>query len=224
MGGDRQRRPAHPAAQPGVSGHAPESLSPLLDALARGDDEAAESAVADLLQKGAASPEIFLPLLESPDPEARWWALRALGEVPHPRAFAALLEALRAPEPEIRQCAALGLLHHARRGLEEEAASQAVAALVPLLEGRDRLLASLARDALASVGARAVPALLETLQEGTPAARLEAMRALARIGDQRALPAMFAALTEDDTALLQHWAEEGLEKMGVGMVFFKPGG
>jgi len=223
MGENRQGRPAHPAAQPGVSGNAPESLSPLLDALARGDDEAAESAVAALLQEGAVSPEIFLPLLASPDPEARWWALRALGEIPHSRAFAALLEALHTPEAEIRQCAALGLRHHARRGLEEEAASQAVVALVPLLADADRLLAGLARDALTALGARAVPALLETLQKGAPAARLEAMRALAHIGDQRAIPAMFAALTEDDTALLQHWAEEGLEKMGVGMVFFKPG-
>ncbi len=191
-------------------------------AVRRGDEEAAERIVAEHLREGAASPETFLPLLESPNSDLRWWALRALGEIPHPRAFAALLEALNDPAAEMRQCAALGLRHHAHHGLEEAAASQAVAALVPLLADEDRLLASLTRDALAALGERAVPALLDTLQAGPPAARLEAMRALAHIGDQRAIPAMFQALTEDDTALLQHWAEEGLEKMGVGMVFFKP--
>ncbi len=199
-----------------------EEIRPLVDALARGDEEAAEKAAADLLQKGPASLKVLLPLLDSPDPDLRWWVLRALGEIPHPRALTALLQALRAPEPEIRQCAALGLRHHAQTGLDEAEASQAVAALTPLLGEKDRLLASLARDALTALGEPAVPALLETLQNGSPAARLEAMRALAAIGDQRAIPAMFAAITEDDTALLQHWAEEGLEKMGVGMMFFKP--
>ncbi len=201
---------------------AAEAIRPLVDALARGDEDAAEEAVTDLLRGGPPSPEILLPLLDSPDPDLRWWVLRTLGEIPHPKARAALLEALHAPEAEIRQCAALGLRHHAQHGLGAAEAAQAVAALTPLLDERDRLLASLARDALTAIGAPAVPALLETLQSGSPAARLEAMRALAAIGDQRAIPAMFAALTEDDTALLQHWAEEGLEKMGVGMVFFKP--
>ncbi len=201
---------------------AAETIRPLLDALARGDEEAAEDAVTNLLREGLPSPEVLLPLLDSPDPDLRWWVLRTLGEIFHPKARAVLLDALHAPEAEIRQCAALGLRHHAQHGLETAEAAQAVAALTPLLNEKDRLLASLARDALTAIGAPAVPALLETLQNGSPAARLETMRALAAIGDQRAIPAMFAAVTEDDTALLQHWAEEGLEKMGVGMVFFKP--
>ncbi len=217
MGGNRQRRPAHPAAQPGMN--AAEALEA---AVRRGNEGAAERIVAEHLREGAASPDAFLSLLESPNADLRWWAARTLGEIPHPRAFAALLEALNDSAAEVRQCAALGLRHHARRGLEAAPAAQAVAALAPLLADEDRLLASLARDALAALGEHAVPALLETLEAGSPAARVEAMRALARIGDPRAIPAMFRALTEDDTALLQHWAEEGLEKMGVGMVFFRP--
>jgi HEAT repeat protein len=54
-----------------------------------------------------------------------------------------------------------------------------------------------------------------------PAARIQAARALALIGDTRAIPELFNAL-DGDSALLEYWAGEGLEKMGVGMVFFTP--
>jgi len=44
---------------------------------------------------------------------------------------------------------------------------------------------------------------------------------LALIGDPQTIPALFAALQED-SALMEYWANEGLERMGVGMAFFKP--
>jgi HEAT repeat protein len=47
------------------------------------------------------------------------------------------------------------------------------------------------------------------------------VRALARIGDQRAIPALFRAL-DDESALIEYWATKGLEDMGVGMIFFEP--
>jgi HEAT repeat protein len=86
---------------------------------------------------------------------------------------------------------------------------------------QDALLARLAANALACTGADAVPALLEVLEKGEQALRLEAARALAHIGDERSIPALFKALDED-SALMEYWANEGLERMGVGMVFFKP--
>ena len=55
----------------------------------------------------------------------------------------------------------------------------------------------------------------------THLARLEAVRALSKIGDQRSIPALFECL-DDSSALIEYWAGEGLEKMGVGMVFYKP--
>jgi HEAT repeat protein len=58
------------------------------------------------------------------------------------------------------------------------------------------------------------------MESGSHIARLEAARALASIGDTRAIPALFDAL--DDSALLEYWANEGLERMGVGMCFFSP--
>jgi len=57
--------------------------------------------------------------------------------------------------------------------------------------------------------------------QGDPLVRIEVVRALSKLGDQRAIPALFEAL-DDSSALIEYWASEGLEKMGVGMVFFKP--
>ena len=46
------------------------------------------------------------------------------------------------------------------------------------------------------------------------------MRALAMIGDQRAIGTLFTAL-DDPSAIVEYWADEGLVRMGIGMVFFK---
>jgi NADPH-dependent ferric siderophore reductase len=47
------------------------------------------------------------------------------------------------------------------------------------------------------------------------------MRVLALVGDKSSIPALFEAL-DSDSMLIEYWANEGLERMGVGMVFFKP--
>jgi HEAT repeat protein len=50
---------------------------------------------------------------------------------------------------------------------------------------------------------------------------LEAARALAEIKDPRAIPGLMKAL-ETDSALLQYWVGNGLDKLGLGMVYLKP--
>jgi HEAT repeat protein len=59
------------------------------------------------------------------------------------------------------------------------------------------------------------------MDDSSQPARLEAARALAVIGDTRAIPVLFKVF-EGDSAIMEHWAEKGLEKMGVGTVFFEP--
>ncbi len=204
-------------------GNLPEGLRPLVEAIQQGNEARAEEIVTDLLSGGALSPENLHPLMDSPDPDLHWWAVRILGEIYQPAAFDALLRALNDPSEDVQQCAALGLRHHAEHGLQAEQAKQAVHALLPLLGKAAPLLASLARQALSAIGAPAVQALLDILKHSEePAARLAAMRALAEIGDPRAIPAMFQAITEGDSALIEYWAETGLENMGVGMSFFWP--
>jgi hypothetical protein len=47
------------------------------------------------------------------------------------------------------------------------------------------------------------------------------LRALAEIKDHRAIPVMMKVM-EEDSALLQHWAKEGLDRLGLDMVYMKP--
>jgi HEAT repeat protein len=190
-----------------------DELQACLADLASGDEARAEAALTRLAALGPGVLPGLRELLSSADPDARWWAARALAGVSHPETPALLVQALHDQDPGVRQCAALALRH--------QPSAQAVPDLVAMLSEEDRLLALLVGDALVAVGKEAVPALLQVMQDGSRAARLEAARALALIGDTSSIPALFAAL-DDHSALVTYWAEEGLSRMGVGMAFFKP--
>ena len=190
-----------------------ESFTDLLDELSCGDDERAEAALSHLSAWG---PEVVEPLRErlfSPEAEIRWWAVRALAEVHDERVPELLIRALSDPDKGVRWCAGLALRTHP--------SIQAPSALLPLLSDEDALTRRLAGDALIAIGSPVVSQLLDAFQAGEHVTRLEAVRALARIGDKRAIPALFESL-DDSSALIEYWASEGLEKMGVGMVFYKP--
>jgi HEAT repeat protein len=89
------------------------------------------------------------------------------------------------------------------------------------LSDDDSMVGSLAVHALVKIGAAAVPALIEAVKSGGQSQRIHALRALAEIRDHRAIPIMMQVMQED-SALLQHWAQEGLERLGLDMVYMKP--
>ncbi len=190
-----------------------ENLDNLLVELTCGDDKRAEGAVKGLAALGEAALPRLKALANTPDPDQRWWAVRTLAALKHPKISLHLREALLDPDEAVRQCAALGLTLHPDPGM--------VPALVGALQRGDQLLGYLAGSALITIGAAAVPALMEVLQSGPAAARLEAARALATIADPHAIPALIQVLDEG-SAILDYWATLGLERMGVGMTFFKP--
>jgi HEAT repeat protein len=185
--------------------------------LTSGDDTRSEAAALSLSALPAwqipEAVEVLKDLSASADEETRWWGLRAIASLSHPEIPALLTTALCDEEACVRQCAALGLRLHPDE--------RAITTLVHALADPDRLVAALAVDALAAIGEPAVPALLDTLDHGQQPARLAAVRALAVIGDTRSIPALFSALDED-SAWMEFWATKGLERMGVGMMFFKP--
>ena len=185
--------------------------------LISGDDERAEAAVARIAACPKRDNQALLgelgQLLTGEDEDLRWWATRALSEIDHPDVPILLIKMLADEASSVRACAALGLRHNPT--------SVAIPHLVAALAERDRLFAGLAADALEAIGEAAVMALIDVLTHGPQVARLPAVRALARIGDTRAIPALFAAL-DDDSALIGHWASRGLEDMGIGMIFFEP--
>ena len=154
-----------------------------------------------------------IPLLEAREPDTRWWAVRLLAEISDSETPILLIKALQDDDPSVRQCAALAI---SRQGDE-----RAVPALIQSLSETDSLMVRLAANALVAIGPAAVPALLDLLRDGTPVTRFEAVRALALIGDPRAFSALMGVL-EEDSALMEYWANEGLERMGAGMLYFSP--
>jgi HEAT repeat protein len=192
-------------------------LPTILAKLQGSDDELAHAAAMDI----AALPTEMIPdalrglemLLADPNADKRWWAVRALAEIPDGKTPDLLVEALKDESPSVRQCAALGL--------RLQPNSAAIPPLAAALDDEDHLVREIAAEALAGIGEPAVLALLEVLENGSRISRLFSVRALAKIGDTRAIPALFTALDED-SALMEYWAAEGLERMGVGMAFFTP--
>ena len=83
------------------------------------------------------------------------------------------------------------------------------------------MVSSLAVNALVKIGKAAVPALIEVVKTASQSARIHAFRALAELRDHRAIAIMMKVM-EEDSALLQHWAKEGLERLGLDMVYIKP--
>lgn len=188
------------------------SLEELLADLTGGDELLAEQAVPALVELGQEIVPPIRDLLNSPDADIRWWATRALASLPSTDS-ALLLVALTDSAPEVRQCAALGLCNHP--------SAEAIQSLVVALSDKDGIVADLAARALSKIGEPAVESLLDVLKAAPQAARIHAMHALAEIADPRAIPAMMAAMSEE-SVLLHYWADAGLERMGVNMVYLKP--
>lgn len=188
------------------------ALKELLDDLISGDEARAEAAIPQLIEMDVDAVPALMELTQSQDVDTRWWALRALASTPHARTEW-LVPFLNDPAPEIRQCAALGLAIK-----PDESATES---LVRALNDKDSMVSSLAANALIKIGKPAVPSLMEAVKTGAQSQRIHALRALAEIRDHRAIPVMMQVMQED-SALLQHWAQEGLERLGLDMVYMKP--
>lgn len=195
------------------------ALDELLEDLTSGDEERAEGAVQPLTELGGQAIPSLLEMTRSPDVDSRWWALRTLAQSPLCRAEWLVQFLENDPAPEVRQCAALGLA--------VKADESAVQSLIQALSDADSMVGSLAMTALVRIGSAAVPSLIEMVKrrpatEGNvQSARIFALRALAEIKDHRAIPIMMKVMGED-SSLLQHWAQEGLERLGLDMIYIKP--
>jgi HEAT repeat protein len=187
-------------------------LDELLADLTSGDETRAENAVPSLVELEEDAFPALRDLLTSTNADQRWWALRTLAQSPLARSEW-LLPFLNDPAPEVRQAAALGLCNHPDE--------TAIKPLVQALSDADSMVSDLARSALVVIGKPAVPSLLNVPKAVPQRARINTLRALAEIADYAAIPALIAAL-EEDSAMLQHWAEEGLERLGLNMIYLKP--
>jgi hypothetical protein len=188
-------------------------LGEFADSVERGDDARSEEAALAVGRLGDAALPVLRDWLAGDNADRRWWACRALAAVGTLVARELLVAALEDPDPAVRACAA--------QGLGELRAEEAVAGLVLRLADSSPLVSRVAADGLARIGAPAVPALIAVLQAGEAQARAGAARALSIIRPQEAVPALCAAL-DDPSAIVTYYADEALERMGVGFVFFHP--
>ena len=190
-------------------------LKHLLGDLLSGDEARAEAAVSALVELGGDAIPSLLELTHAADVDARWWAIRTLAQSPLCRTEWLIPFLVNDPAPEVRQCAALGLAF--------KPDGNAIQPLIRALSDADSMTGNLAMHALIKLGKDAVPALIDCVKEkGSPqAARILALRALAELRDHRAIPVMMQVM-EERSVLFQHWAKEGLERLGLDMVYIKP--
>ena len=192
-------------------------MDDFFDAIASGDDGRAEQALPALA--GMDHVQVTTELiarLRAANPDGRWWIARTLATLPTRQSAATLIEMLNDPDSDVRACAALALGElHAMVGAE------AADALAAHLADESAHVAEVCTVALARIGARAIPTLLRALQDGVPVERIRAAKALVPIESHEAIPALFHALDDED-AIVTHYAQDALERMGVGMVLLQP--
>jgi len=189
------------------------TIQSLLEQISSGDDGRAEDALHALAAHGVGVLPLLLQQLQSDDPDQRWWATAALALIEHPDAKVALLHRLSDSDVSVRQCAAFGL--------RQQPYAEAIPQLVEALGDRDRLMARLAANALTALGEKSISPLTEALRAPASTVRSEAARALSMMDDTAVIAPLFTAL-DDPSALVVHWAEQGLARLGVGLTFFDP--
>jgi HEAT repeat protein len=191
--------------------HVPE-LERLLKELTCGIDERAEQVIPSIIEFGAAALPALLELTRSESEDLRWWAVRALAASPHTQT-GNLLPLLNDSAPQVRAATALAL------GLHPD--ESAVSALIHALADEDAMTANLAGNALVKIGAPAVDDLIGVMKEAPLSLRIIALRTLAEIRDHRSIPVLMQSMNEE-SAVLQYWAQTGLERLGLDMVYIKP--
>ena len=184
----------------------------LLASLISGEEARAESAALELAQRGASILLQLEPLLHSKNSDERWWAVRTFAQMSEPH-LDWFVQALADESADVRGAAALALTAHPEEWV--------VPALIPILDDDDSMVRMLAVHALVAIGKPAVPALLESYQSSQLRGRIQCMRALAEIQDHRAIPLMMKSMSED-SAMLHYWAQEGIERLGLNMVYINP--
>lgn len=188
-------------------------LQSFMDALDAGDDAKTEEAATALADVGDAAIPALQSILKDPDPHRRWWGPRALAVLGSDAAIDLIIAALEDSDPDVRACAVVAL--------SKLRPHRAITPLVLRLSDPSAYVGRLAADALAQFGQPAVGVLIDALEGGDTAARAGAARALCAIRAQEAIPALYEAL-DDPSATVTHYAEEALEKLGVGIILFRP--
>lgn len=175
--------------------------------LINGDEDTREEAAYALGRFGEASVVLLLELLDHDNTDVRCWTIWALAQTGSRQGIPPLVAALDDSDCDVRISATMAL--------GELRAVEAAPALVAQLESWNGLLSRCAADALEKIGEKAVPSLVKALEHPKSQVRVWATRALGRIGSQEAVESLCQAYLYDESYLVQHYAEEALQEMGL---------
>ena len=187
-------------------------MQALLAELTGSDETAAEAAALMLAQVGDAAMPALATLFESPDANHRWWSVRTLAAMPEPR-MDWLRRSLDDPNPEVRAAGALAFIAHPD--------PSAIEALIAIAGDEDSVVSAVAVSALVALGRSVVSSLLGAFSRSSLRGRVQIMRALSEIRDPQAINLMMNTIA-DGSAAMQYWARQGLEALGLDMVYLKP--
>ena len=146
--------------------------------------------------------------LKSANPEVRWDAVEALGELKEPSTVAPLIEALRDP------ALAPAFINEMRRAILKAVDASSMEILIGALGDESAVVRECAADGLAKIEdpATVVP-LIEALSDRKAAVRRSASAALDRKADHRAFDKLIYVLRDPDDTV-RYNAAEGLGRIG----------
>ncbi|MFC2063835.1 HEAT repeat domain-containing protein [Chloroflexota bacterium] len=183
----------------------------LIEKFTLGDDCQADESAKILASMGEPVIPRLRELLGSAEEDNRWWAVRTFSlmkETPDE----IFIKMLSDVSVEVRKCAALSIFNNP--------STNAIGKLVELLSDIDPMMANLAANAIIAIGNKSLPCLLNGISNMEGLGRIEAYRAIACLNNHDAIPILMEGL-EDDSHLVNYWAEEGLTKLGLDMVYIK---
>ncbi len=171
-------------------------IQPLLDALKDEDGDVRVAAAEALLKMTNLTSAMLEGALKNESHNVRRGAVMVICEKGGPRAFEALLLALKDPDWKVRVLAANGL------GKMKE--FRAVEPLIQLLEDDDPDVRNAAINALGEIADKsAVPSIIESLKRDIIVNKISAANALAHIGDKTAVKPLIEVLNDRHPGLVK---------------------
>ncbi len=215
----------------------PQAVPALVQALRDEDEDVRREAAWALGKIGASAVPALVQALQDEDRWVRRAAAEALGKIGDPQAVPALIQTLQDKNIWVRRAAAEALgeigdpqampaliqtlqdeVKDVRRAVGKIGDPQAVPDLIQYFEDQGKKdVRRAAAEALGKIGAPAVPALIQALQDEDEDVRRAAAWALGQIGDRQAVPALIQAL-QDENEDVRRAAALSLGKIGAPAV------
>ncbi|MFC1522539.1 HEAT repeat domain-containing protein [Elusimicrobiota bacterium] len=185
----------------------PRAIAPLIDALGSSGPATGQPLADILIQFGSSAAEDLIKTLKTADSEFKlYWTASILGSLKSNDATLALIELLSDRREKVREaaCSALGQINDSRAAIKlrdvllgdpapsvREKAAQALGALADemAIDALERALSDMeygarskAREALETMGRKALPVFMRVLSRGEDQAKAQAASALERMG------------------------------------------